>query len=64
MVGQRHSEINIEASASEGDVEELMGGNIGGAKKWTVAEDQQLIQAWVNVRTDSIVEADKKKSSF
>ena len=37
-----------------------MRGSIGGAKKRTVAEDQQLIRAWVNVGIDSIVEANKK----
>jgi len=56
MVGLGHSETNIEATADEGDAEAIMGDNIGGARKWTVVEDQRPIRAWVNVSTDPIVE--------
>ena len=41
-----------------------MGGVVVGAKKWTVAKDQQLIRAWVNVSADPIIGADQKKASF
>jgi len=64
MVGLGHSETNIRVSTNEGDVEEVLGDNIGGAKKWTVVEDQRLIRAWVNVGTNAVVGADQKKYSF
>ena len=40
-----------------------MRGIVGGAKKWTIDEDQQLIRAWINVGTDPIVVADQRKAS-
>ena len=64
VVGLGQSETNIEASTDEGDVEEVMGGTMGGAKKWTFEEDRQLIRAWINVGTDPIVGADQRKTSF
>jgi len=64
MFGLAQSETDIEASTDEGNAEEVMGVNIGTAKRWTFIEDQRLIWAWVNVGTDPIVGADQKKSSF
>ena len=58
------SETNIEASTNEEDVKEVMGGTVGGAKKWTIDEDQQLIRAWINTGTDLIVGANQRKASF
>ena len=63
MVGLGNSETDIDPS-TEGDVEEVQGGGSGGAKKWTVEEDQRLIRAWINVGTDAVVGNDQKKSGF
>jgi len=32
--------------------------------KWTVEEDRQLVESWINVSTNPIIGADHKKSSF
>jgi len=58
------SETNIEASTNEEDVKEVMGGTVGGAKKWTIDEDQQLIRAWINVGTDPIIGVDQRTGGF
>jgi len=64
VVGLGQSETNIEASTDEGGVEELMGGTVGSAKKWTINEYQQLIRTWINVGTDPIIGDDRRKASF
>ena len=64
VVGLGQSDTNVEKSTDMGNVEEVMGGTIGGAKKWSIQEDQQLIRAWVNIGTDPIVGADQRKASF
>jgi len=55
---------DVEPITDQGDTQEVMGGVLIGAKKWTVEEDQRLIQAWINIGTNAVVGADKKKCSF
>ena len=39
---------------NEGDAE-VVGGVVGGAKKWSVEEDKRLICAWINIGIDAVV---------
>jgi len=54
----------VDTIPKEGDTEEVVGGVVGGAKKWSVEEDKRLIRACMNIGTDAVVGSDQKKSSF
>jgi len=64
MAGLGNSGADVDNIPNEGDAEEVVGGVVGGAKKWSVAEDKRLIRAWINICTNAIVGSDQKKSSF
>ena len=64
MVGLKNSGADVETIPNEWHAEEVIGGVISDAKKWSVEEDKWLIRAWINIGTDAIVGSDQKKSSF
>jgi len=64
MVGLGNSGADVNTIPNEGDAEEVVGGVVGGAKKWSVEEDKRLIHAWINIGIDAVVGSDQKKSSF
>ena len=52
-----------ETIPNEGDAKEVLGGVVGGAKKWSVEEDKRLMCAWIDIGT-AVVRSDQKKSTF
>jgi len=59
-----NSGADVETIPKEEDAEEVVGGVVGGAKKWSVEEGKQLIRAWINIGTYAVVGSDQKKISF
>jgi len=58
------SGTDIDPGNDEVDVEEVMGGVGVTMKKWSIKEDQLLINGWINCSTNLTVGTDKKRSSF
>jgi len=59
MVRLGNSGADVEPITNKGNAE-VVGGVLGGAKKWTVEEDKRLIHAWLNIGTDAVVGSDQK----
>jgi len=55
---------DIDLNNDEADVQEVVRGVGGTAKKWSTEDDELLISAWINCSTDPTIGTDQKRSSF
>jgi len=63
MVALGLSRTDIDPSADEADVEEVVGTVAITVKKWSIEDDQLLISSWVNDNTYLTIGTDRKRLS-